>query len=94
MPGTCGPHTVPGTGAGIGGVPEDTQMIVPAKMLEHPFHPQVFSLNFSSSLIVIPFEAAIPAQKSPPCTGYVAHDPSGLRFGLMSGTVPEEQQTC
>src|SRR3954468_8490755 len=42
VPGTCGPHTVPATAAGIGGVPVLMQMMVPTQMLLQPFHAHVF----------------------------------------------------
>jgi hypothetical protein len=45
LPGTSGPHTALATPAGMGGVPELKQTIVPTQMGEHPFQAQVFLLK-------------------------------------------------
>lgn len=42
VPGFCGPHIAFATMAGIGGVPLDKQTMLPAQMLEQPFHAHVF----------------------------------------------------
>jgi hypothetical protein len=46
----------------------------------------------SSSPSDIPLAASITLHESPALTVYVAHDPSALGFGLLSFSVPDEQQ--
>lgn len=94
VPGTCGPHSALGSGAGIGGVPELKQIMLLAHRFEHPFQAQVLLLNSSSWSTVMPFAAAMLAQLSPLWTMVVAHDPSGLGSGEKSGSGPVEQQIC
>lgn len=91
VPGTCGPQMALLTDAGIGGEPEEIQMTDLASIRSHPIQPQVFLLNVSILPTVILFDDAISEQYSPGWTVCVAHDPSELGLGDLSGKDPVEQ---
>ena len=91
VPGTCGPQTVPATGAGIGEVPVLRQMAWPACSLLQPPHPQVRVLRASRSETVMLLLSAMAEHNSPATTTYDAQEPSAFWPG--TGSQPEEQQT-
>jgi hypothetical protein len=77
----------------MGGVPELRQILELGHSLSQPAHPHVFLLLYvANSPSSMPFAASIMLHESLVLTVYVAHDPSALFFGLLSLSLPEEQQ--
>jgi hypothetical protein len=93
VPGLVGPQTAFDISGGFGGVPVLRQILILTPRLPQPFHPQVVPLlNVSRFATVNPFRAAIAAHQSPLLTWYVKHAPLGSGLGVISGSVPAEQQ--